>query len=154
MKAKDFLENSAPSLWLVDGLIPHGHLVIMGGLPGSGKSWIVDALAISVAVGMDYLGLPVIHGKVLLVDEDTPQDELRSRLQRIAKGVQVSQQDLPLIIYSLEGFTFDNKTMVAKLEADIYRLKPTLVVFDCLGWSHIESDEGKRGDSLSCPSLE
>lgn len=51
----------------------------------------------------------------------------------MAKGVQVSQQDLPLIVYSLEGFTFDSKTMVVKLEAEIYRLKPTLVVFDCLG---------------------
>jgi len=96
MKAKDFLANSAPNLWLVDGLIPHGHMVIMGGLPGAGKSWIADALAAHVASGMDFLGLPIKQGEVLLVDEDTPEDELRNRFQRLAEGIKVSPDDLPL----------------------------------------------------------
>jgi len=71
-------------------------MVIMGGLPGAGKSWIADALAAHVASGMDFLGLPIKQGEVLLVDEDTPEDELRNRFQRLAEGIKVSPDDLPL----------------------------------------------------------
>ena len=67
-----------------------------------GKSWVVDALVIHVASGKPFLGFPVTQGLVILVDEDTPSGEAGNRLQRLARGLSLSLESLPIQV-SLDG---------------------------------------------------
>ena len=128
MKLKEFVKTSSPREWLVEGLIPQGHAILAEGLPGVGKSWVVDALAIHIASGKPFLDLPVRSGPVTLVDEDTPSDELSNRLQRLAKGLNLSLDNLPIEVHSMENTNLCDKDSLQGLAGP----KTVLVVFDCL----------------------
>lgn len=116
MLVKDFVKKQRPSEWLVDGLMPAGHTVLIAGMPGAGKSFFVEGLAISVASGMPYLGLSVIQGPALLFDEDVPSDELGRRLIDLSNGLHTDLSNIPLYIYSHEGFRLDDDESVARIE--------------------------------------
>jgi hypothetical protein len=131
MKLKEFAKASDPKGWLVEGLIPQGHSILVVGLPGTLKSWFVDGLAVHVAGGKDFLGL-VNQGAVVLVDEDTPSDELLSRLGRIAKGLDLSLVDLPIEVHSMENINLGDDESLQRLVNEVIRIKPGLVILDCL----------------------
>ena len=59
--AQDF----PPQQFLVDGLIPAGQLVMLGGRGKAGKSWLVLQLVAAVDRGILFLGKPTKRGKVL-----------------------------------------------------------------------------------------
>ncbi len=131
MKISDFVANSHVRRWLVEGLIPHGHIVLTGGMPGVGKSWIADALAVHVASSKPYLGLTVMGGPVILIDEDTPSDELGNRLQRIAAGLGVPLDNLPLEVHSMENINLTDENTIQKLENESTRTRSVLIILDC-----------------------
>ena len=78
--------NFPEPLWIVLGLICEG-LIIFGGPPKVGKSWLCLALAIAIAAGGRALGkIKVDRGEVLyLALEDTPR-RLKKRLTMILQG--------------------------------------------------------------------
>jgi len=103
----------------------------MLGLPGVGKSWVVDSLAVHIAGGKPFLGYNVTGGPVLLIDEDTPSDELSSRLARLTSSYpDLNLNDLPLKVISMEGRDLSNEKSLKELkrEAD----GASLVILDCL----------------------
>jgi DNA-binding NarL/FixJ family response regulator len=51
--------------WVVEGLLPEGHLAILGGTSKAGKTCFAHALAMSVATATPFLGMNVIPGAVL-----------------------------------------------------------------------------------------
>jgi len=132
MLIRDFAKQGEAK-WLVEGLLPAGHTILLAGSPGVGKSFISEGLAIAVASGKDYLGLPVAQGSVILVDEDTPTDELAHRLTALAAGYQVDMEGLPLYVHSMKGIRLDNAASMKRLEEEIKESKATAIVFDCLG---------------------
>ena len=54
-----------PQQFLVDGLIPAGQLVMLGGRGKAGKSWLVLQLIAAVDRGAPFLGRPTMPGRVL-----------------------------------------------------------------------------------------
>ncbi|MFC1939922.1 AAA family ATPase [Chloroflexota bacterium] len=132
MKLGDFVAESHPQQWLVKGLVPRGHAVLACGQPGVGKSWIVDGMAISVAGNKRYLDLPVMSGPVILVDEDTPSDELGNRFQRLVSGFGLSLADIPLQIHSMENTNLADEATIQRLECEVAQTKSVLIIFDCL----------------------
>lgn len=132
MRLKDFVVTSRSRGWLIEGLIPKGHVILLGGLPGVGKSWVVDAIVVHVASGKPFLGLPMMRGSVILVDEDTPSDELGNRLQRLATGLCLSLQDLPIEVHSMERINLADEQTLRKLESEVLKANSVLVVLDCL----------------------
>jgi hypothetical protein len=144
MLVRDFVKNQLPSEWLVEGLVPAGHTVLVAGMPGAGKSYISEALAIAVASGTPYLGLSVTRGPVILVDEDTPSDELGERLIALSTGFQVKLDSLPLYVLSHEGFRLDGD--LSRLEQKASKVKPKLIVLDCLSKMMGKFDENSARD--------
>ena len=53
--------------WVIKNLIPHSTLSLIYGAPGTGKSFFAVDLAVSIALGIDLLGLRVSPGPVLYV---------------------------------------------------------------------------------------
>jgi hypothetical protein len=68
--------------WLVDNLVPLGHLGFVIAQAGIGKSYFTEQLAACIVYGKPFLGLKVKSGNVLLIDEDTPEKVLMRRLNK------------------------------------------------------------------------
>jgi hypothetical protein len=132
MRLKEFAKVSHQKGWLVKDLLPQGHSILGVGLPGTLKSWFVDGLAVHIAGGKDFLGLPVNHGPVILIDEDTPSDELYRRLKRLAEGLGLSSVDLPIEVHSMENIDLNDDESLQELIDEVTRIKPVLVILDCL----------------------
>ena len=62
--------------WIVKGLIPQGHILMIAGQPENGKSWWMAQLAIDVAEGRKHLGeFGVQQSNVIYIDEDTGSEQ-------------------------------------------------------------------------------
>ena len=59
--AQDF----PPQQFLVDGLIPAGQLVMLGGRGKAGKSWLVLQLIAAIDRGAPFLGRPTTPGSTI-----------------------------------------------------------------------------------------
>ncbi len=63
--APEYLEEQdAETEWIVEGFLPAGYLVILGGTSKAGKSCFLTALAVAVAEGKEFLGCPVLGSSV------------------------------------------------------------------------------------------
>lgn len=73
----------AALVWLVDGIIPEG-AVILAGKPKTKKSWLALAIAVAVAYGGKAFGFyDVTPGGVLYLDLESNQRRMQARLRAI-----------------------------------------------------------------------
>ena len=142
-------EKYKMSKWIVEGLIPRGHIVLVAGQPGNGKSWWMAQLAVDAARGGKHMGeFDVEQCNVIYIDEDTPTDVYEERLRRIAFREPLSQ--LPIDQRSMSGFRLFQDIQHKTLIADIRRLhaqskKPVLLIIDCL----VKVMAGKNLDTVA-----
>jgi hypothetical protein len=76
--------------WLVDGLIPEGHVTELFGKPTVGKSLILQQLGIAGSTGQPWLRLPVKRGKALAFFCEDDADELHRRAIAICRSLNIS----------------------------------------------------------------
>jgi len=74
-----------PPAFVINPLIPRGHLTLFGGHGGSGKTTVAFVLAAHVACGTDWRNLPVTVGKVLIASFEDGQDLVLWRLKNIVE---------------------------------------------------------------------
>ena len=80
---------------VIHGLLREGETMNIIASPKMGKSWFVSALAISIASGLDWLGLPVEQGRVLHID-----NELHACTSAYRYGVISEAMGMPHRLYS------------------------------------------------------
>ncbi len=91
--------------WLVHGLIPSGSSMVLMGEIHSGKAWLAEQLAVSVASGHDFLDMfRVEHEHVILIDEDSGTASFKRRFSRLARGSNVDPDHPSLECYSRCNF--------------------------------------------------
>lgn len=73
--------EARPLEFLVDGLLARGHLVMLGGRPKSGKSWLTAQLAHALDTGRPFLGRPTRPARVLYLALEDKADRLKQRAQ-------------------------------------------------------------------------
>jgi hypothetical protein len=71
--------EARPLEFLVDGLLARGHLVMLGGRPKSGKSWLTAQLAHALDTGRPFLGRPTRPARVLYLALEDKADRLKQR---------------------------------------------------------------------------
>ena len=117
--------------WLVQGLIPKGHCVLILGTPHAGKSWFLEQVGACVSTGSNLFGVDGFTTRrlpVILIDEDTPTDVLESRLRRLGlKHLSLKGKTSFLIrhqgensifdIWSMTGFRLqDNRALIEAIQ--------------------------------------
>jgi archaellum biogenesis ATPase FlaH len=134
-KLSDLLKGVPQREWLVKGLIPKGHVVLLAGDPGAGKSWFAESLALSVASGKPFLGVfPVLRSSVILIDEDTPEIDFNDHIKRLGIGLGIYEEDIEFHHRNKQGYQLDNDLSLNNLKALIDMVPaPVLIIFDCLG---------------------
>lgn len=136
MTAQQLLSSAKRSIpWLVQGVFPKEGVGILAGHPKIGKSWLTLDLAIAVATGERWLGQwDVDPGYVLYVDEESTQDMLSVRFQRLLKYRGLT--DARIHFHVKDGFNFSLPPKVDELRTVMSLLQPKLVVFDSLNRVH------------------
>jgi RecA-family ATPase len=75
-----------PMRWLATRRIPASDVTILSGDGGGGKTTVALQLAVSVERGLgDWLGTTCETGPVLFFSGEEPEDEMRRRLERVAR---------------------------------------------------------------------
>lgn len=81
------LETPAPAQeWLVDGWIPKDVVTLLTGDGEAGKSIIGLQLCLATALGTEWLGMPVEHGRAMFVSAEDDIGEAHRRLERLMPG--------------------------------------------------------------------
>lgn len=131
-----------PQRWLLDGLIPCGGLVILGGKKKLGKSWLCLQIAQAVAGGSETLGKKAASGKVVYICLEDGGRRLQDRLLK-----QGSRRGLPIQWYTsfpkLDDGGLDELCRVMAA-------KPALLIIDTLAAAKTgkvdENSSGPMGD--------
>lgn len=74
-----------PQVWWCDSYLPAGHVTLLGGHGGAGKSTLALMLAVSIATGRPFLGLPTKPGRVLMFSAEDPGSLVRRRLAKVCR---------------------------------------------------------------------
>jgi 5S rRNA maturation endonuclease (ribonuclease M5) len=90
---------------IIEGLLREGESLNIVGSSKSRKSWASLHLAMSVAMGRDWLGFPCHRGRVVLIDNELALGSLSKRISTVACAMGITTEDLRgrLTVVSLRG---------------------------------------------------
>lgn len=74
-----------PQKWFWQDYMPAGHVTLLGGHGGAGKSVFGLMLAASIAAGERFLGKPTFRARVLFFSAEDPKQMVLQRLAKICK---------------------------------------------------------------------
>jgi RecA-family ATPase len=122
-------------------MICGGDIHMLIGEPSIGKSWITMGMAIAVAGNAPtFLQRDVLtHGRVLYIDEESPQDLIYHRLHRLGLNPEIAKN---IRYLSNENIRLDKQADDIVTEALDY--DPELIILDSLTRFHTE-DENNAG---------
>ena len=131
LTASNFFAKQDPINWIVDGLVSAGSVNVFFGEPGCGKTWALLDLAICAANGTPWLDMATIPGPVLIVDEESGERRLSSRMGEVLRGHDAGIKT-PIMAVSLAAFDVGNKEDYVELYNLIINTKARLVIIDAL----------------------
>lgn len=132
--------------FLIPNAIPAHAITLMIGVPGSGKSWLAYALAMSTIHGEEWLGIePERTGRVLVLNYDNPTPEAGRRFVRL--GLE-DKDEGQFFIHSVEQGALRLPEASAQLHAIANELRPTLVLVDSFRQSHTGDENSSQEMAL------
>ncbi|PSO25197.1 AAA family ATPase [Bradyrhizobium sp. MOS002] len=146
---RDLVENDAAKRWLVHDLLGDGEFSAWFGEPGSGKSVLVEDLAIHVAADLQWHGRAIRHGAVLFVALERAQ--LVKRRAVAFRKKRAVEENLPFAVMQgvldfRERSTADRVIQAAKLLSKVTGLPVVLIVIDTFNRALCGGDENSPKD--------
>ncbi len=140
---------SAPPVidWFVQGLFTRPSLNLLVGNPGTKKTFLALDLAVSVALGQEWLGRQTKPSPVLIVDEETGLPRLWGRLHSVLHAHK-APPETPLHYITLGGYDLRQRAEADSLARQAQALKVGLIIIDAL------VDVLGGGDENSVPSIQ
>jgi RecA-family ATPase len=154
-----------PMRWLATSRIPAGDVTILSGDGGGGKTTVALQLAVSVAEGLgDWLGTTCEAGPVIFFSAEEPEDEIRRRLDRIARkrGLEAdnienlhlhfAKPNACILGTGVQSHPIAATTIFASLETSAKAIRPALVIVDSnaatLGGNYVDRVHARTFVSL------
>jgi len=145
------LQSMPPIKWLVDGLFTRHGLAAMYGPPGCGKTFVALDIALCVASGHSFHGMPVEQGSVLYIaGEGVGGLGKRINAWLSNRGAGQTEAELPFFVLptavNLSSQTENEKLLatIAHLEKDAGQF--SLVVIDTVARALLGADENSATD--------
>lgn len=137
--AELFSMDIKPVEFVIEGLVPVG-LVLLASPPKYGKSWLCLDMALSVAMGRDFLGFKTNKSKVIYLALEDRNDRLKQRATQLLHG-EIFPEWLML---GTESATLDNN-FISQMDNTLRKHPETkLIIIDT--FVKIRG-EAKRGES-------
>lgn len=119
---------------LIGGLLRKGEVMNLVAAPKTGKSWAVMQLALALASGGDWLGLPCRKSRVLLIDNELHKETLANRLARVSGAMGIFPEDASLdsfFITPQRGKAKNLRNLAGKLK-DFRERQFDVIIIDAL----------------------
>ena len=145
----EIFDAPASQTWLIKNLLEIGGLAMLVGESGVGKSFVVIDMAVSVALGEDWLDLPTAQGPVFVIAGEG-YSGFRNRLRAISKHRGKSLRGEP-IFFSNTAISLNDPASVLTARKTIESLKdkygePALIIIDTLHRNAGGADENSAKD--------
>jgi hypothetical protein len=139
--------GDTPVSWAVADWLPDETIAMAVAPPGTYKTWLELALAISVASGQPFLGkFEVVRpGPVIIIQQEDYHGQMAERLAVIMGSIYdygaaergddiefCAPPSLPIFLHPDRRFRFDDQVVVESLEEKIAETQATLVIIDPL----------------------
>jgi hypothetical protein len=138
--------------WTVAEWLPEASCGLLVAPPGNYKTWLLEALAFSVATGRPFLGRYPVAGKgpVLFIQQEDPWWMLESRLARMFEQREPTAtgdknpayeldcrftrelDEMPVYWYTDRRLHFADKAVLREMEQKVAELRPRLIMIDPL----------------------
>jgi len=145
LSASDALQPQPPTQWIVDQLISAGSINMFFGEGGSKKTWVMLSMAVSVALGRQFLNFDTTQGSVLIVDEESGRRRMLRRLGDALRG-ELAGPDTPVFCVSLAGLDLGRPHDLSHFHQLIVSTKARLVFIDALADVMAGRDENSVKD--------
>jgi hypothetical protein len=143
--AEKALLPQPPVDWVIEDLISAGSVVVISGEGGIGKTYVVMDMALSVALGEQWLGFKTRQGVALFVDEESGPRRIARRIAEILRGHD-AQRKVPMAYVSLVGFDLRDPISTNALRELIQSIGARLVALDALADIMLGGDENSVTD--------
>lgn len=101
---------------LIPGILRHGHKMLIAGPSKAGKSYLLLEMAVCIAGGMEWLGMPCKKGRVLYVNLEIDTESFKQRVLEMIRARNLPQKDCSNIdIWNLRGRALPLDKLVPKL---------------------------------------
>jgi len=131
---ENILQSPLPPIsWVLKPWIIQRSKTVLFGEFGSMKSWLLLHMALCIASGQPWCGHPTNAQTVLYIDEEMGERTLRSRLKRLAKGLEIAVPKCDLQVMSHVGVRFDGSgagTLMDYLNQHSFR--PSVIIVETL----------------------
>jgi len=97
----------APRQWIVEGVIPCAANVLLAAHGGSGKTLLALHLAVCIAAGLPFYGVPTTRGVVVALFAEDDADELHRRLSAVCSDLGVDMASLADWLHIFDGVGCD-----------------------------------------------
>jgi RecA-family ATPase len=134
--------------WLIDGLALAGSISVLVGEPGSGKTWAMLHLALSIASGNTWLNKDVKTGPVLWIDAESGKHRMLERLEKVMTGFEIRSQEIPFYFITAGDRLMDLRKVddLNYLQGLIVQTGASLCVVDALADVMPGADENSVKD--------
>ena len=96
-----------PQVWWCESYVPAGHVTLLGGHGGAGKSTLALMLAVCIALGWPFMGLRTRRGRVLFFSAEDQGPMVRRRLQKICRETGADPATLAQTLHILDATEAD-----------------------------------------------
>lgn len=123
-----FTQHASPS-WIVKGVLPRAEMAVVYGDSGSGKTFFVLDMAIAVATGAEWRGIPAKKGRVVYVAAEGAAG-FRNRLKAYAHEHQIDLEALDIGVISGAPNMLDKADAVDVAKSIVHSGGADIVVLD------------------------
>ena len=129
----DILDNPSPPVeFIIEGILPAGVVTLFAGHGGTCKSILSLQVAVSVAMGLPFLGMETQKVKVLVYSAEDSGHVVRYRLNNICSQWKISPTELARNLTVLDASEVDPVLFAEKRENSILAGVPTPAMQDLI----------------------
>ena len=136
-----------PAPELIGGVLREGDVMIISGPSKAGKTWLLMELAVSVATGGQWLGMPCMKGRVLYIDGEMKRLSALHRFAKVARAMGADPDAVHegIARLGLRGHTDDLQRLVPEFVSRAEGGNYSLVIIDP-SYKVMRGDENAAGD--------
>jgi DNA-binding transcriptional ArsR family regulator len=130
----------------IDGLLNRGEMMVIGGPPNVGKTWVIMDMMVAIATGTQFLEhFKTIRTPILFIDEEGSERGNKARFSMLLEGREdFSADDIPIHAKISSGIRLDAPSGKAAITRLLERYRPGVVFLDSLVRVHGGEENSSR----------